>query len=131
MLIGEKIRLRAVEREDLPRFVAWLNDPEVRQGLNLYQPMSLVFEENWFEKMIKLPVEEQPLVIEIETPGGWTAIGTLGLMDRELERPLGRSRHFYRREAVLEPGLRSHGHGTAARPRFSNDQSAPHFSASV
>jgi diamine N-acetyltransferase len=34
MLTGEKIRLRAAEREDLPRFVAWLNDPEVRQGLS-------------------------------------------------------------------------------------------------
>jgi diamine N-acetyltransferase len=80
MLIGEKIRLRAVEREDLPRFVAWLNDAEVRQGLNLYQPMSLAFEEGWYENMLKRPVEEQSLVIEIETPGGWTAIGTLSLM---------------------------------------------------
>ena len=33
MIIGDQIRLRAIEREDLPSFVKWLNDPEVRQGL--------------------------------------------------------------------------------------------------
>jgi diamine N-acetyltransferase len=81
MLTGEKIRLRAAEREDLPRFVAWLNDPEVRQGLSLYQPISLVFEEGWFENMIKRPIEEQPLVIEIKSQTGWTPIGNLGLMN--------------------------------------------------
>jgi len=81
MLTRDKIRLRAVEREDLPRFVAWLNDPEVRQGLNLYQPMSLVFEEGWFESMLKRPIEEHPLVIEVETSGGWTPVGNVGLVN--------------------------------------------------
>jgi len=27
MITGKRIRLRAVERADLPQFVAWLNDP--------------------------------------------------------------------------------------------------------
>ena len=29
MIYGERIRLRRDERTDLPKFVEWLNDPEV------------------------------------------------------------------------------------------------------
>ncbi len=49
MITGERIRFRSVERDDLPTFVNWLNDPEVRQGTLIYLPFSLVEEENWFE----------------------------------------------------------------------------------
>ncbi len=45
MIYGKRIRLRAIEREDLPRFVAWLNDPDVLQGLLIYLPLSLQDEE--------------------------------------------------------------------------------------
>jgi RimJ/RimL family protein N-acetyltransferase len=40
-----------------------------------------VFEEGWFENMMKRPIEEQPLVIEIKSQTGWTPIGNLGLMN--------------------------------------------------
>ncbi len=46
MIYGERIRLRALEEEDLPLFVRWLNDPEVRQGLVIYLPLSIVEEKN-------------------------------------------------------------------------------------
>ena len=29
VIFGERVRLRRIERGDLPRFVEWLNDPEV------------------------------------------------------------------------------------------------------
>ena len=45
MIIGEQIRFRAIEKEDLPYFVRWLNDPEVRQGLSMLMPLSLAEEE--------------------------------------------------------------------------------------
>ena len=48
MIIGDQIRYRAIEKEDLPNFVKWLNDPEVRQGLSLVMPLSLAEEEEWF-----------------------------------------------------------------------------------
>ena len=79
MLYGKRIRLRAIEREDLPRFVVWLNDPEVRQNLQLFQPLSLAQEEGWFKEILQRPVEEQPLVIEIKTAEGWQAAGNVGL----------------------------------------------------
>ena len=41
MIYGDRLRLRAVERSDLERFVEWLNDPEVRDGLLLHLPLSM------------------------------------------------------------------------------------------
>jgi len=40
MILGEKLRLRAIEKEDIERFVAWLNDPEVREGVAIFLPLS-------------------------------------------------------------------------------------------
>ncbi len=48
MIRGKKVRLRAIEREDLPRYIVWLNDPEVMEYFGLYQPSSLEDEEAWY-----------------------------------------------------------------------------------
>ena len=77
MLIGKRVRLRAVEKEDLPRFVAWLNDPEVHLHLVLIPPLSLPQEEKWYENTLQQPSVEQPLVIERDAPEGWTPIGDI------------------------------------------------------
>ena len=78
MLIGKRVRLRAIEREDLPRFVAWLNDPDVARHVVFHAPMSLQQEEKWYEKILQQHTAEQPLVIERDAPEGWTPIGNLG-----------------------------------------------------
>jgi diamine N-acetyltransferase len=78
MIYGDRIRLRHAEREDLPMFVAWLNDPEVRQGLALYLPLSQAEEEGWFEKALKAPPPERPLVIEAKGDENWKTIGNSG-----------------------------------------------------
>jgi RimJ/RimL family protein N-acetyltransferase len=79
MIYGKRIRLRAPEREDIPRFVQWLNDPEVRRGLLFYMPMSLGEEENWFDSMLARPPAEHPMVIEIRQEDYWLAIGNCGV----------------------------------------------------
>ena len=38
MIIGDAVRFRGIEKEDLPSYVKWLNDPEVRRGLSLIMP---------------------------------------------------------------------------------------------
>ena len=81
MIYGQRIRLRHVEREDLPRFVAWLNDPEVRHGLAMYLPLSQVEEEQWFENVLKHERDERPLVIEVKDQDGWTMIGNSGFFN--------------------------------------------------
>lgn len=75
MLIGERVRLRAIEHEDLPRCVAWLNDPEVIQYLTLYMPLSHEDEERWFEQYLQDPRRK---VLAIETEEG-EHIGNIGL----------------------------------------------------
>ncbi len=81
MIIGKNIRLRAIERDDLPMFTRWLNDPEVRHGLLIFLPLSQAEEEQWFEGMLKRAPEERPLVIEINESKAWVAIGNCGLFD--------------------------------------------------
>lgn len=81
MIYGERIRLRAAEREDIPRFVAWLNDPEVRQFLLLSLPLSKADEEGWFERMQAEPQPEHVLVIEIRDGQDWKPIGNTSFMD--------------------------------------------------
>lgn len=81
MIIGKRIRLRAPERSDLPRFVEWLNDPEVRQGLAHFRPFSMVEEERWFENMLERPGEEHPMVIEIRDSNEWRPIGNCSFMN--------------------------------------------------
>ena len=78
MIFGERIRLRAVEEDDLPRFVDWLNDPEVIRGIVVYLPLSMAEEKRWYEGMLQRPPEERPLMIEIQHEGGWLPIGDIG-----------------------------------------------------
>lgn len=75
MIFGNRIRLRAVEREDLPLFVKWLNDPEVIEGLLFLTPLSLEDEKHWFEKVADHSPAERPLVIEIRDGETWRMIG--------------------------------------------------------
>lgn len=78
-IYGKRIRLRAVEEEDLPIFVRWINDPEVTEDLLFSAPMSLADEQNWFEKMMSTPLSEHVLVIEIQKSdarGDYQPIGT-------------------------------------------------------
>ncbi len=77
MIKGEKVRLRAIERGDIPVFVRWFNDPEVLQYLSLYMPMSAAEEERWFERQLDA---QDRKVLAIETAEG-VHIGNIGLHD--------------------------------------------------
>lgn len=86
MIYGDRIRLRAAEKSDLPMFVTWLNDPEVRQFLLMNLPLSLAAEEKWFEAMSSRPPAEQVLVIEVAPADGdpearYFPIGNTSFMD--------------------------------------------------
>ena len=79
MIIGNNVRLRAIEREDAPRFVRWLNDPEVRRHLLVIAPLSLAGEEKWVARMQELPPHEQVLAIEAFDQDQWVHVGNTGL----------------------------------------------------
>lgn len=78
MIYGKRIRLRHAERDDLPTFIKWLNDPEVRAGISAYLPMSMAEEEQWFEKTLERPPVERNLCIEVKRGRGWNLIGNCG-----------------------------------------------------
>jgi len=78
MIYGDRIRLRAPTRSDLPQFVEWLNDPEVKAGLLMVLPLSFEDEEAWFESMMKAPATQHPLVIEVRNADDWQMIGNCG-----------------------------------------------------
>jgi RimJ/RimL family protein N-acetyltransferase len=83
MIYGKRIRLRGVERSDLPQFQEWLNDPEVIEGLSIYLPLSMTDEEQWFERMSRLEQSEKPLAIEMKQGRGWRMIGNIGFFNIE------------------------------------------------
>jgi len=78
MIYGRNVRLRAIEREDIPRFVKWFNDSEVRRYLTTYEPMSRAKEERWFEEYL---TRRNDLILAIEVRQGdeWVHIGNVGL----------------------------------------------------
>ncbi|HEY9089197.1 MAG TPA: GNAT family protein [Anaerolineaceae bacterium] len=78
MLIGSRIRLRAIERSEIPMLTGWFNDPEIRQYIPLYWTMSQADEERWFDQMLQRPPELHPMMIDALTPEGWQPIGDCG-----------------------------------------------------
>ncbi len=83
MITGERVRIRGVERDDIPTFVKWLNDPEVLQGILVHHPVARAWEESWFENMLKRPTDEQVMGIEVKLPASeagtesWKLVGSL------------------------------------------------------
>lgn len=65
MLIGKRVCLRPIEREDLERFVRFFADAEVRAHLTLVVGPGLAEEALWFEETLRLPPLERPFAVEL------------------------------------------------------------------
>ena len=83
MIPGKRVRLRRIEREDLPRFAEWMNDPELRAHLAQVYPLSQSQEQQWFEATLRLEPALQPFAIEARLATrrkgfDWTLVGTIG-----------------------------------------------------
>jgi UDP-4-amino-4,6-dideoxy-N-acetyl-beta-L-altrosamine N-acetyltransferase len=77
MIYGTLTRLRRIERDDIPTFVRWFADPEVREFLLLNRPISIAEEEQWFVQQLQSQNAE---LFAIETNDG-IHIGNIGLHD--------------------------------------------------
>lgn len=65
MILGKKVRLRAVEREDLQKTTSYLNDPGVSMPIGAhYFAISLREEEKWYENYQKNSYQLTSLIIE-------------------------------------------------------------------
>ncbi|MGY4706330.1 GNAT family N-acetyltransferase [Candidatus Bipolaricaulota sp. J31] len=72
------MRLRAIERDDIPRFLRWFNDPEIRRHLTMFRPLSRAEEERWVESLLSRR-DDIVLAIEVKGGDGWVHIGNMGL----------------------------------------------------
>jgi UDP-4-amino-4,6-dideoxy-N-acetyl-beta-L-altrosamine N-acetyltransferase len=87
MIVGKRVQLRAIEVEDLPLLVKWRNDPEIYQYFYEQEPLSLVMQSAWFEKLLQRSDERLWIIEARETddqkpghPSHGVAIGTVGLV---------------------------------------------------
>ena len=84
MIVGEHVRLRAIEREDISRFVRWINDPEVIRYTTTNTPFSVAMEEKWFERQLDRSINlGQILAIETQVGEEWIHIGSTDLFNIE------------------------------------------------
>lgn len=75
---GEKITLRAIEKEDLPLLQKWSNDPEIQDMLGGWHfPINAKDQEKWFEGL-SFNSPNQRFAIHIEHHG---LIGTANLVN--------------------------------------------------
>lgn len=110
MPVGQKVRLRPVTSSDLPLFVGWFEDAEVRRHLLLDREMSIEEEQAWFAAVGsgKSP-SDQVFTIDERQGEIWRPIGACALHKIDL-------RHG-RAEAGINLGERSRwgqGLGTEA-----------------
>jgi diamine N-acetyltransferase len=77
MIKGKRLILRAVERDDLPRYVVWLNDPEVTYHITTLLPFNLEDETDWYEQQRQ---DDTALNLAIVITDGEQHIGSVGLM---------------------------------------------------
>ena len=108
MIYGEGIRLRAIERDDIPRFMRWFNDPEVRRYLSMYRPLSRAEEERWLESLLSRQ-NDIVLAIEVREGDGWRHIGNIGLHKIDWK-----NRVATLGIAIGEKGYWNRGYGTEA-----------------
>ena len=75
-LIGKKVHLRPLEKEDARAIVPWFNDAEVLRTIDRYRPMSVQQEE---EFLAKLPDSATDLLLGIAVAGEGKLVGVTGL----------------------------------------------------
>jgi RimJ/RimL family protein N-acetyltransferase len=77
MILGKRIRLRAVEERDLAELAAWINDPEISRLVGGFSfPVSMNQQRDWFEKTRAEGATQRWIV---ETTDGSETLGLTGL----------------------------------------------------
>lgn len=64
MIAGEKVILRALEKEDLERCYRWINDPQIVHTLKSRYPMAIEKESEWLEHAIHSDGRQRHFAVE-------------------------------------------------------------------
>ena len=77
MLRGDRIQLRAIEREDLPKLRDWRNLPEFRRHFREFRELNMLNQEQWFTR---ISASANDFMFMIERTSDHVAIGVCGLV---------------------------------------------------
>lgn len=78
-ILGHKVLIRALEKEDLPALTEWHNDPAIARNLVGWSfPLSMAHQEVWFESTLK---NQNTKRFAIESIEDGRLIGMTGLWD--------------------------------------------------
>ncbi|MBI1742951.1 GNAT family N-acetyltransferase [Candidatus Acetothermia bacterium] len=105
-LVGTRIYLRAIEREDAHLFVTWLNDSDVNRTLLTSRPINLPYELDWVEKSYH---REHDITLGIALKETDQLIGSTGLHKLDY-----RNRHAMFGILIGEKSEWNKGYGTEA-----------------
>ncbi len=83
MIAHGAVYLRAAERDDIPRFVGWMNDYGTTRTLGIRAPLSTPLEEQWFDRMIADQGKGGYFFVACLVADG-RPIGTTGLFELDL-----------------------------------------------
>jgi RimJ/RimL family protein N-acetyltransferase len=106
MILGPRVRLRAVEESDLPLLLQWTNDPEISQLVGGWSfPISMAQQKEWFYKTLN-DSRTQRFIVESEEDG---ILGLTGLWDIDWH-----NRHALTALKLGPSNVRGKGYGTDA-----------------
>jgi RimJ/RimL family protein N-acetyltransferase len=81
-IIGERITLRSIERDDLPHVRRWLDDPELRRQIGARSPLSEAESVEWFERISADPARAWYVIVVDEDE---RVVGEAGLLRMDPE----------------------------------------------
>jgi RimJ/RimL family protein N-acetyltransferase len=105
-IIGERITLRSIERDDLPHVRRWLDDPELRRQIGARSPLSEAESVEWFERISADPARAWYVIVVDEDE---RVVGEAGLLRMDPEW-----RTTDMTVIVGEPDARGQGYGREA-----------------
>lgn len=81
LIIGERVTLRALKRDDAQQILEWVNNPKLKYLTGTVYPVSEVEHEKWFENKLNEKVNK---IFGIEEHTTTSLIGVIGLNNTDL-----------------------------------------------
>lgn len=104
-IVGQKVLIRALEKEDLPALTKWHNDPVIAHNLGGWSfPLSMAHQEEWFMNSLK---NNTTIRFAVESIEDGQLIGMTGLWDIDWK-----NRHALS-GLIIDHEMQGKGYGTA------------------
>lgn len=102
LIVGEKVTLRALRRDDSQRVLKWVNNPKLKYLTGTVYPISDVEHEKWFENKL---LEKHNKAFGIEEKDSKDLIGIIGLNSTDFINRQAELYVYIGEEKILGKGL--------------------------